>query len=68
MKIEQIKIEGLFGELNYDIRIDDNKLILVAENGSGKTTIVNIIYYFLSRQWTKLLRYRFEKITAWKIQ
>lgn len=64
MKIEQIKIEGLFGELNYDIKIDDNKLILVAENGSGKTTIVNIIYYFLSRQWTKLLRYRFEKISA----
>ncbi len=64
MKIEQIKIERLFGELNYDIRIVDNKLILVAENGSGKTTIVNIIYYFLSRQWTKLLRYRFEKISA----
>ncbi|MBX2923546.1 MAG: AAA family ATPase [Chitinophagaceae bacterium] len=64
MKIEQIKIEGLFGELNYDIRIEDNKLILVAENGSGKTTIVNIIYYFLSRQWTKLLRYRFEKVSA----
>ncbi|MBK6544358.1 MAG: AAA family ATPase [Saprospiraceae bacterium] len=64
MKIEQIKLEGLFGELNYDIRIVDNKLILVAENGSGKTTIVNIIYYFLSRQWMKLLRYRFDKISA----
>lgn len=64
MKIEQIKLEGLFGELNYDIRIEDNKLILVAENGSGKTTIVNIIYYFLSRQWIKLLRYRFDKISA----
>ncbi|MFN8358773.1 MAG: AAA family ATPase [Candidatus Kapaibacterium sp.] len=64
MKIEQIRLEGLFGELNYDIRIDDNKLILVAENGSGKTTIVNIIYYFLSRQWSKLLRYRFDKISG----
>lgn len=64
MKIEQIRIEGLFGELTYDIRLTDNKLILVAENGSGKTTIVNIIYLFLSRQWTKLLRYRFQKITA----
>lgn len=64
MKIEQIKLEGLFGELNYDIQIEDNKLILVAENGSGKTTIVNIIYYFLSRQWIKLLRYRFDKISA----
>jgi hypothetical protein len=64
MTIEEIKLEGLFGELNYDIKLVDNKLILVAENGSGKTTIVNIIYYFLSRQWTKLLRFRFDKISA----
>ncbi|MBE7173258.1 MAG: ATP-binding protein [Williamsia sp.] len=64
MKIEQIKIQGLFGELNYDFKIHDNKLILVAENGSGKTTIVNIIYYFLSRQWTKLLKYKFETVSA----
>lgn len=64
MKIENIQIEGLFGELNYNIKLTDNNLILVAENGSGKTTIVNIIYLFLSRQWIKLLRYRFQKITA----
>lgn len=64
MKVEQIKIKGLFGELNYDIKLEDNKLILVAENGSGKTTIVNIIYYFLSKQWNKLIRYKFNSISA----
>jgi predicted ATPase/ABC-type dipeptide/oligopeptide/nickel transport system ATPase component len=62
MKIEQININGLFDEYDYEIPIKDNKLILVAENGSGKTTIVNIIYFLLTRQWNKLLRYRFQNI------
>jgi len=64
MNIELIRIKNLFGEKNYEIRFEQNRLILVAENGSGKTTIVNIIYFFISRQWTKLLKYEFELIEA----
>lgn len=64
MNIEEIHIEGLFGEHDYHIPIEDNKLILVAENGSGKTTIVNIIYYLLTRQWNKLLRYNFTSLAV----
>ncbi|MDQ2180243.1 AAA family ATPase [Marinifilum sp. D714] len=64
MKIEKITITKLFGEYDYEIPLENNKLILVAENGSGKTTIVNLIYFFLSRQWTKLLRYNFGSIGA----
>ncbi|MCG8208396.1 hypothetical protein [Tenacibaculum finnmarkense] len=58
-EIKTINIERLFGEKDYKIKLKDNRLILVAENGAGKTTIVNIIYYFISRQWTKLLKYDF---------
>ncbi|MBJ6369470.1 AAA family ATPase [Snuella sedimenti] len=58
-EIKNIRIEKLFGEKDYEIRLENNRLILVAENGAGKTTIVNIIYFFISRQWTKLLRYEF---------
>lgn len=58
-EIRTIKIEKLFGEKDYKIKLEDNRLILVAENGAGKTTIVNIIYFFISRQWTKLLKYEF---------
>lgn len=62
MNIKSITIKGLFGDRNYRIRLKKNRLVLVAENGSGKTTIVNIIYYFLSGQWTKLLKYDFKYI------
>jgi predicted ATP-binding protein involved in virulence len=64
MKLKSIKVVGLFGKKTYEITIENNKLILVAENGSGKTTIVNIMYYFLSRQWPKLLKYDFKEIIA----
>ena len=62
--ITQIKITNLYGTNTYTIPFKDNKLILVAENGSGKTTIVNIIYYFLSKQWTKLIKFNFYTIEA----
>jgi ABC-type lipoprotein export system ATPase subunit len=62
MRINCIVIKGLFGDRDYNIRLLDNRLILVSENGSGKTTIVNIIYYFLSNQWNKLVKYDFRSI------
>jgi predicted ATPase len=64
MKIQNFKVLGLHGKLNFNIKFDENSLILVAENGSGKTTIVNMLYYFLSRQWRKLNEYEFERISV----
>lgn len=64
INIQEIKIVDLHGSINIDIPFHENKLILVAENGAGKTTIVNIIFFFLSRQWSKLNEYNFKSITA----
>jgi hypothetical protein len=47
-----------------DVRINDNKLVLVGENGTGKSTFANLIYYFLTRQWQRLHDYRFSAIEA----
>jgi len=47
-----------------DVHIQDNTLILVGENGTGKSTFVNLIYYFLTRQWNRLREYRFHEIVA----
>lgn len=64
INIQEIKILGLHGDIDITIILNENKLILVAENGAGKTTIVNIIFFFLSRQWGKLNDYNFKSIIA----
>jgi len=62
MNIRSFTIEGLHNSKDYELQFSENKLILVSDNGAGKTTIVNIFYYFLSKQWNKLLEYNFRKI------
>lgn len=62
MNIKNFIIEGLHNSQDYELTFKDNILILVSDNGAGKTTIVNIYYYFLSKQWNKLLEYNFRKI------
>jgi predicted ATP-binding protein involved in virulence len=51
------------------VPITDNKLVLVGENGAGKSTVANFIYFFLTRQWNRILEYDFNSISAvldWK--
>lgn len=59
--IEQFTIEGLFGRVDVQLPISENKLILVGVNGIGKSTIANIFYHFISRQWSQLLDYDFRE-------
>lgn len=48
MNIRRIKIEGLHGYLNKDIRFNRNIVLLVGINGSGKTSILNLINWMLT--------------------
>jgi energy-coupling factor transporter ATP-binding protein EcfA2 len=64
MNIQRFEIIGLYKYKNWDITIDSNKLIIVAENGAGKTTILRLLYLFLSKQWGKLIEYDFVAINA----
>ncbi|MBF0607311.1 MAG: AAA family ATPase [Magnetococcales bacterium] len=62
--IERFQIIGLHGYKNLDIRIEDNTIILVGENGSGKTTVLRLLYYFLSGQLSSLSPYGFARLVV----
>ncbi len=62
--LSRFRIEGLHNIRTIDIPIDDNKLILVGENGTGKSTVANFIYFLLTAQWSRMLGYEFKRILA----
>lgn len=62
MDIIRFKINKLYKLSNYEIELKSNKLILIGENGSSKTTIIKILFYTLSTQWSKLSKYDFNNI------
>lgn len=63
--LQRFQVIGLHGRKgNVDIRISDNTLILVGENGSGKTTILRILFYYLSGRWLSLVQFKFKEIAV----
>jgi predicted ATPase len=60
--IKRFKITKLFGFRNVSIPFDDSVKILIGENGLGKTTVLNSLYYVLSEKYIKLFSIEFERI------
>jgi len=60
--LNSITIIGLYGVRDYKIIFSDNRMIFVGENGSGKTTVLKIIYYTLSANWDSLFEFKFDEI------
>ncbi|WP_238899430.1 AAA family ATPase [Clostridium sp. YIM B02500] len=62
--LELIRIKGLFNkkDYNYTFSFKDDINILIAENGSGKTTILNIIIAILNGKIEKLIKLPFESV------
>ncbi|BBT79623.1 ATP-binding protein [Aeromonas veronii] len=60
--ISRFSIRNLFNIQNVDFIFEDNELILVGENGSGKTTVINMLYHMLKADFKKLENYEFDKI------
>ena len=64
VSLTSFRIVGLHGRRTVDVRLRNNRLVLVGENGAGKSTVANLIYYFLTRQWDRVREYRFKMIEA----
>lgn len=60
--LKYIKIKGLFGKENFIIHFENDINIFIAENGSGKTTILNIIVAILKGDKTKLNKLPFKSL------
>ncbi|MCY8010341.1 AAA family ATPase [Bacillus haynesii] len=58
MNIKRLKILNLYGK-TYDIKFHEKLTILYGLNGSGKTSVLDIIFYILSGNIKRLLKYKF---------
>jgi len=65
MKINSIKIDGLFEIFDYNISFNNNEnlLIITGPNGFGKTMILNIIFNLFNRKFLFFQKLVFETIT-----
>ncbi len=61
-QLKSFSIYGLFGYKNITIPFAKQTIILIAENGAGKTTILNALYYTLSKQFEKLKQIDYQSI------
>lgn len=62
MIIKNFKIVNLFGYRTINLVFNSPYKILIGENGIGKTTILNCLYYTISKKFEKLVEYRFDSI------
>lgn len=62
--LEYIKIQGLFGRYDIKIPFKQQVNIFIGENGLGKTTILNCIYYILQRKFSRLAEVHFSEISV----
>ena len=61
-QLAKITIFDLWGEKKVEFDLDKKNLILVGENGSGKTTILRMLYEVLARRWSQLSTEDFSSI------
>ncbi|MCG7493297.1 AAA family ATPase [Thalassobius sp. Cn5-15] len=62
--IESVEIEGFWGRKNVSLKLQEDLNFLIGPNGSGKTTIINLISAVLRADIPALYSVQFEKVTV----
>lgn len=62
-KLKLFEITNLFNQFNVSLPLDEKVNIFLGENGMGKTTILNCLYYVLSGNVEKLNTIIFDSIS-----
>lgn len=63
ISIKNFQIIKLFGHKDVSISFKNPTQIYIGENGMGKTTLLNSLYYLLSLNWKELTKIPFETIS-----
>lgn len=62
--IEKVEVEGFWGRKNVSLKLQEDLNFLIGPNGSGKTTIINLISAVLRADIPALYAVQFEKVTV----
>jgi len=62
MNIKRYAIFGLHGDKDVQVDFEGPYKIIVAENGTGKTTVLNSLFYLLTDQFIKLSAIEFDRL------
>lgn len=62
VKLLNLKVNGLYGHYNYDVKFNTDVTFIYGENGCGKTTILNITEAIITGALYKLFQYKFSRI------
>lgn len=60
--LKSFSIKSLFGDRDVNIPFNDDIKILIGENGLGKTTVLNMMYYTLTNKLFKLKDFDFKSL------
>jgi len=62
VKVIKLIIKGLYGQYDYDVKFDENLTFLSGANGSGKTTILDILSSVITGELYRLSNYAFKTL------
>ena len=63
-KIDKVRIDGFWIDKTVEFKLKDDVNFLIGVNGSGKTTIINLVAATLNADFATLDRFQFKKNTC----